>query len=73
MSPHPEAIMLEKLKTNPLTSVLGVVEASLVTFLATDQLDKLSWKQALLAYGVALAMAVKGFITADASPAQPKS
>ena len=63
--------MFDNFKAHWLSTVVGIVEASLVTFAATANLDKLSAGQAALAYGVALAMAVKGYVTADAK-AQPK-
>jgi surface antigen len=58
--------MFASLKGHWLSTVVGIIEGSLVSFAATANLDQLTFKQALLAYSVALAMAVKGFVTADA-------
>lgn len=62
--------MLENLKAHWRSTLIGIVEASVVSFAATANLDTLTFKQAALAYGLALAMAVKGYLSADAKTVQ---
>lgn len=65
-------VMLANLKTHWLSTVSGVLGASLGAFATTVNLDKLSAGQAALAFAGCLWVALQGALTADANKVPPQ-